>query len=62
MSIRCPECDANVSLPRDERGNVYVVEGEIVSCNECGNYIELYQEGNVYRGRLVELKGEDYGE
>ena len=31
----CPECDANITIPED------AVEGEIVTCPDCGASFEL---------------------
>ena len=33
--VNCPECDAGMSIPDD------AVEGEIVTCPECGASFEL---------------------
>ena len=57
MSI-CDECDADIPVPGD------ALEGEIVTCPECGASFEL--EGNVEGGGF-EMKpartvGEDWGQ
>ena len=35
LGAKCPECDADCSLPED------VMEGEIVPCAECGAELEV---------------------
>ena len=38
----CPECDANITVPDD------AVEGEIVTCAECGASFELVKDSNGF--------------
>ncbi len=57
MKARCPECDAEVKIPDD------VIIGEIVSCPDCGQELEIVEitNGNV-RVKIAEVEGEDWGE
>jgi len=38
----CPECDASITIPDD------AVEGEIVTCAECGASFELVKDSNGF--------------
>ncbi len=53
----CPECDAEVKIPHD------VIIGEIVSCPDCGQELEIVEiaNGNV-KVKVAEVEGEDWGE
>jgi len=57
MKARCPECDAEVKIPDD------VIIGEIVSCPDCGQELEIVEikNGNV-KVKVAEVEGEDWGE
>jgi len=57
MKARCPECDAEVKIPDD------VIIGEIVSCPDCGQELEITEikNGNV-KVKVAEVEGEDWGE
>ena len=56
--INCVECDAPVAIPAD------AIQGEIVSCKECGTSFELVREqsGGLFTLRQAELEEEDWGE
>ena len=56
--MTCTECDAQVAIPSD------AIQGEIVSCKECGTSYELVwqQSGGLFTLRPAELEGEDWGE
>ena len=41
----CPECDANISIPND------AVEGEIVTCPDCGASYELVKAAEGFPGK-----------
>ena len=57
MKARCPECDAEVKIPDD------VIIGEIVSCPDCGQELEIVEitNGSV-KVKAAEVGGEDWGE
>jgi len=51
------ECDAPVAIPTD------AIQGEIVSCKECGTSFELVREqSGLFTLRQAELEEEDWGE
>ncbi len=56
--MNCIECDAQVAIPAD------AIQGEIVSCRECGTSFELVKEqsGGLFTLRPAELEEEDWGE
>ncbi len=57
--MNCIECDAQVAIPAD------AIQGEIVSCKECGTTFELVREqsgGGLFTLRQAELEEEDWGE
>ena len=56
--MNCIECDAQVAIPAD------AIQGEIVSCRECGTSFELVREqsGGLFTLRQAELEEEDWGE
>lgn len=56
--MNCLECDAQVSLPSD------AIQGEIVSCKDCGASFELKREpsGTLFSLQPAELEEEDWGE
>ena len=56
MKDKCPECDAEIDVPDD------AVDGEILTCDECGSDIEVVKSGGKSQLRKAELKGEDWGE
>ena len=52
----CPECDANITIPDD------AVEGEIVTCAECGASFELVKDSNGFELKPAQTVGEDWGQ
>ena len=54
--VKCPECDAAIILPKD------VMEGEIVTCPDCGASYEVYSKGSEFDIRPAQAEGEDWGE
>ena len=57
MVMKCLECDAEIEVPTDP------LEGEIISCPECGSSFELCKEdsGNFIL-RPAQIEAEDWGE
>ncbi|MEM1524746.1 MAG: alpha-aminoadipate/glutamate carrier protein LysW/ArgW [Nitrososphaerales archaeon] len=57
MKAKCLECEGEITIPDD------VVEGEIVSCPDCGADFEVVE---VSSGKVelkaAEMVGEDWGE
>jgi alpha-aminoadipate/glutamate carrier protein LysW len=53
---KCSECDANISIPND------AVEGEIVTCPECGASFELVKSGDGFNLKPAQTVGEDWGQ
>ena len=51
----CTECDANVNIPND------AVEGEIVTCAECGASYELVKNSDGFELKPAQTVGEDWG-
>ncbi|MCP8319211.1 MAG: lysine biosynthesis protein LysW [Candidatus Methylarchaceae archaeon HK01B] len=55
--MKCPECEGDISLPED------ALEGEIVTCPDCGASFELYKKrDNAFDLRPIQEVGEDWGE
>ena len=52
----CPECDANIAIPED------AVEGEIVSCPDCGASFELVKASEGFELKPAQTVGEDWGQ
>jgi alpha-aminoadipate/glutamate carrier protein LysW len=52
----CPECDANMSIPDD------AVEGEIVTCPDCGASFELSKASEGFELKPAQTVGEDWGQ
>ena len=52
----CPECSATITLPKD------VMEGEIVTCPDCGTSYEVYSTESGFGIRPAKVDGEDWGE
>jgi alpha-aminoadipate/glutamate carrier protein LysW len=52
----CPECDANISIPSD------AVEGEIVTCPDCGASYELVKAAEGFELKPAQTVGEDWGQ
>src|SRR5712692_11254074 len=55
-SEKCPDCEALVSVPDD------AVNGEIVSCPDCGLDLEIAFAGQERMIKPVVLEKEDWGE
>ncbi|MCP8304725.1 MAG: lysine biosynthesis protein LysW [archaeon] len=57
MKTKCLECDGDIELPED------VIEGEIVTCPDCGLDYEVSEvtPKGVYLKKAEEI-GEDWGE
>ena len=55
--MKCPVCDAVLSIPDD------AAVGEIVSCGDCGADYEISKkDGSVIEIKEAETVGEDWGE
>ncbi|GAB4127325.1 MAG: lysine biosynthesis protein LysW [Roseiflexaceae bacterium] len=55
MTATCPECEASISLPSG------TVEGEIVTCPDCGAELEVISVDPPELALAPEV-GEDWGE
>ena len=53
---KCDECDANISIPSD------ALEGEIVTCPECGASFELAKSADGFDLKPAQTVGEDWGQ
>jgi alpha-aminoadipate/glutamate carrier protein LysW len=53
---KCEECDADISVPSD------ALEGEIVTCPECGASFELEKSSNGFQLKPAQTVGEDWGQ
>jgi len=53
---KCPECDANISIPND------ALEGEIVTCPDCGASYELVKNSEGFELKPAQTVGEDWGQ
>jgi alpha-aminoadipate/glutamate carrier protein LysW len=53
---KCEECDADIPIPSD------ALEGEIVTCPECGASFELSKNSNGFDLKPAQTVGEDWGE
>jgi len=57
LEAKCPECDADLDIPED------VINGEIVSCPDCGTDFEVVLKDNgEVELKPAEIEGEDWGE
>lgn len=56
--LNCLDCDAQLGVPSD------AIQGEIVTCKDCGTSFELVKEqgGGLFSLRPAELEEEDWGE
>ena len=52
----CEECDAEIPVPAD------TLEGEIVTCPECGASFEIKVGANGFELRPAQTVGEDWGQ
>ena len=53
---KCEECDADISIPSD------ALEGEIVTCPECGASFELTKGSDGFDLKPAQTVGEDWGQ
>ena len=53
---KCTECDANIPVPKD------ALEGEIVTCPDCGASFELIKAANGFELKASQTVGEDWGQ
>ncbi len=53
---KCEECDAEISIPSD------ALEGEIVTCPECGASFELVKGSDGFQLKPAQTVGEDWGQ
>ena len=51
---KCPECDAEIKIAVD------AMEGEIVTCPDCGASYEIIKSGTVFDLRPAQSIGEDW--
>ncbi|HYY65666.1 MAG TPA: alpha-aminoadipate/glutamate carrier protein LysW/ArgW [Nitrososphaeraceae archaeon] len=54
--IKCLECDAEIKVLSD------AIEGEIVTCPDCGASYELTKIGEEFNIKPAQVVGEDWGE
>ena len=54
--VNCKECDAGISVPGD------ALEGEIVTCPECGASFELVKSEGGFDLKPAQTVGEDWGQ
>lgn len=52
----CDECDADIPIPSD------ALEGEIVTCAECGAGFELVSGPDSFDLKPAQTVGEDWGQ
>ncbi len=53
---KCAECDADISIPSD------ALEGEIITCPECGTSFELIKAAEGFGLKPAQTVGEDWGQ
>ena len=53
---KCDECDAEISILEDS------LEGEIVTCAECGASFELAKGADSFNLKPAQTVGEDWGQ
>lgn len=56
MNLKCPSCDSNIKLSSD------LEVGEIVSCEECGEELEITERDGVKELQIAPDVEEDWGE
>lgn len=54
--MKCPECDAAITPPKD------AMEGEIVTCPDCGASFELVKGSSGFELKPAQTVGEDWGQ
>lgn len=56
MQFKCPECDGDIETKE-------VIEGEIISCGDCGAELEVSKnKKGEFELKVAESEGEDWGE
>ncbi len=56
MQFKCPECDGDIETKE-------VIEGEIISCGDCGAELEVFKNSKGdFELKVAESEGEDWGE
>jgi alpha-aminoadipate carrier protein LysW len=62
---KCEECDADISIPSDD-ADISIpsdaLEGEIVTCPECGASFELAKGSDGFDLKPAQTVGEDWGQ
>ena len=53
---QCPECDFNISIPKDS------LEGEIVTCQDCGSSFEIMKSSDDFKLKPAQTVEEDWGQ
>ncbi len=53
---KCPDCEASIPIPED------AVQGEIVTCPDCGLDLEVIVVGQTLAIKAVTVQKEDWGE
>jgi alpha-aminoadipate/glutamate carrier protein LysW len=53
---KCPDCQAVIAVPED------AVQGEIVSCPDCGLDLEVTKTGESFAIKALVVEKEDWGE
>ena len=53
---KCSECDADLNIPDD------AVEGEIITCPDCGASFELVKASEGFELKPAQTVGEDWGQ
>ncbi len=54
--VKCTECEAEIKVPVDS------VEGEIVTCPDCGASYELVKSDQDFKIKPAQTVGEDWGQ
>ena len=54
--VKCKECEAEIKVPSDS------VEGEIVTCPDCGASYELSKSDQGFTLKPAQIVGEDWGQ
>jgi alpha-aminoadipate/glutamate carrier protein LysW len=54
--VKCTECEAEIKVPNDS------VEGEIVTCPDCGASYELAKSDQGFTIKPAQAVGEDWGQ
>ena len=54
--VKCSECDAEIKIPVDS------LEGEIVTCPDCGASYELVKSEEGFNIKPAQVVGEDWGQ